>query len=159
MSEVCKKFFPYAPDSWSFFDEEFGRMYWSEQKTAGLMLALSVIAVALASMGLLGLSIYAAEKRRREIGIRRVLGAPMSSVLFLFFRDFILIHGVAMLIGFPIIYWVVARWLAGFAYRVAMGPWVFVLTAVLTAALFFITGGSSVIKAVTASPADSIRYE
>jgi putative ABC transport system permease protein len=159
VNEVCRKFFPYAPHSWAFFDEEFGRMYLSEQKTAGLMLALSMIAVALASMGLLGLSIYAAEKRRKEIGIRRVLGAPVSSVLFLFFRDFLLIHAVAMFVGFPIIYWVVTRWLAGFAYRIAISPWVFVLTAALTAAFFFIIGSGSVIKTVTANPVESLKYE
>jgi putative ABC transport system permease protein len=157
--EVCRRFFPYAPDSWSFFDEEFGRMYRSEQKTAGLMLALSVIAVSLASMGLLGLSIYAAEKRRKEIGIRRVLGASVPSVLFLFFRDFILIHAAAVLVGFPIIYWAVNRWLAGFAYRAPIRPWIFVLTAVLTVVLFFMTGSSSVIKAVNADPVESLRYE
>jgi putative ABC transport system permease protein len=157
--DVCRKFLPYAPDSWFFFDEEFGRMYRSEQKTVGLMLALSSIAVALASMGLLGLSIYAAGRRRKEIGIRRVLGAPMSSVFFLFFRDFLLIQGVAMLVAVPIIYWAVNRWLAGFAYRIAIGPWIFVLTAVLTAALFFIVGGGSVIKTVTANPVESLRNE
>jgi len=134
-------------------------MYRSEQKTAGLMLALSVIAVALASMGLLGLSIYAVEKRRKEIGIRRVLGASVLSVLFLFFRDFLLIHGAAMLVGFPLVYWTMNRWLTGFAYRIAIGPWVFVLTAVMTAALFFITGSSSVIKAVASNPVESLRYE
>lgn len=134
-------------------------MYRSEQKTVGLMLALSLIAVSLASMGILGLSIYAAEKRRKEIGIRRVLGAPMSSVFFLFFRDFLLIHGVAMLVAVPIIFWAVNRWLAGFAYRIAIGPWIFVLTAVLTAALFFIIGSGSVIKTVTADPVESLRNE
>lgn len=157
--EVCRKFFPYVPDSWSFFDEEFGRMYRSEQKTAGLMLVLSLITVALASMGLLGLSIYAAEKRRKEIGIRRVLGASAPSVLLLFFRDFLLIHGAAMLVGFPIIYWIVNRWLAGFAYRIAISPGVFVLTAVLTAALFFVAGSASVVRAVAANPVKSLRYE
>lgn len=157
--EVCRKFFPHASGSWFFFDEEFGRMYRSEKKTAGLMLALSLIAVSLASMGLLGLSIYAAEKRRKEIGIRRVLGAPISSVLFLFFRDFLLIHGMAVLIGFPIIFWVVNRWLAGFAYRISIGPWIFILTAVLTAALFFIIGSGSVMKMVMANPVESLRYE
>jgi len=159
VSDVCRAFIPYAPDSWFFFDEEFGRMYQSEQKTAGLMLALSLIAVALASMGLLGLSIYAVEKRRKEIGIRRVLGASVPSVLFLFFRDFLYIHGVAMLIGFPLIFLGMNRWLASFAYRIAIGPWIFILTAVLTAALFFITGSSSVIKAVAANPVDSLRHE
>jgi putative ABC transport system permease protein len=159
VQDVCRSFIPYDPDCWFFFDEEFGRMYVSEQKTAGLMVALSLIAVVLAGMGLLGLSIYAVERRRKEIGIRRVLGASVPSVLFLFFRDFLYIHGAAMLVGFPLIYLTMNRWLANFAYRIAIGPWVFVLTAVLTAALFFITGSSSVIKAAAVHPADSLRYE
>ena len=131
----------------------------SEQKTAGLMSTLSLIAVALASMGLLGLSIIAIEKRRKEIGIRRVLGASATSVLLLFFRDFLYVHGVAMLIGFPLIYFAMNRWLANFAYRIAINPWIFVVTAVLTAALFFVTGSSSVVKTVAANPVDSLRYE
>jgi len=159
VSDVCRKFFPYDPGSWSFFDEEFGRMYRAERKTAGLMMALSIIAVALASMGLLGLSIYEVERRRKEIGIRRVLGAPVSSILFLFFRELLLIYGIAMLVGFPILYWAVARWLDEFAYRITIGPWIFIWTAVLTASLFFITGSSSLIKAVAANPVDSLKYE
>jgi putative ABC transport system permease protein len=157
--DICRKFIPCDPNCWFFFDEEFGRMYMSEQKTTGLMVALSSIAVVLASMGLLGLSIYAVERRRKEIGIRRVLGASVPSVLFLFFLNFLLIHGVAMLVGFPFIYWAISSWLANFAYRISIGPWVFVITGILTAALFFITGSSSVIKAAAAHPADSLRYE
>lgn len=157
--DVCKTFVPYDTNCWFFFDEDFGRMYQSEQKTTGLMLALSLIAVALAGMGLLGLSIFAVEKRRKEIGIRRVFGASVSSILFLFFRDFLYIHGVAVLIGFPLIFWAINRWLANFAYRISINPWIFLITAVLTATLFFVTGSSSVIKAVVANPVDSLRYE
>jgi putative ABC transport system permease protein len=157
--DVCRTFIPYDPGCWSFFDEEFGRMYVSEQKTAGVMVALSLIAVALAGMGLLGLSIYAVERRRKEIGIRRVLGASVPSVLFLFFRDFLYIHAAAMVVAFPLVYWVMSRWLANFAYRIAIGPWVFVLTAFLTAALFVLTGSSSVVKAAAAHPVESLRYE
>lgn len=157
--DVCKDFIPYDPGCWSFFDEEFGSMYRTEQKTAGVMFALSLIAVALAGMGLLGLSIYAVERRRKEIGIRRVLGASVPSVLFLFFRDFLYIHAAAMVVAFPLVYWVMSRWLANFAYRIAIGPWVFVLTALLTAALFVLTGSSSVVKAAAAHPVESLRYE
>jgi putative ABC transport system permease protein len=157
--DVCRDFVPDDPDCWFFFDEEFGRMYMSEQKTAGVMVALSLIAVALAGMGLLGLSLYAVARRRKEMGIRRVLGASVPSVLFLFFRDFLYIHAAAMLFGFPLIYWAMNRWLSNFAYRIAIGPWLFVATAVLTAAFFFIIGSSSVIKAVAAPPVDSLRYE
>ncbi len=159
VSEVCKTFIPYDSNCWFFFDEQFGRMYESEQKITGFMLALSLIAVTLAGMGLLGLSIFAVEKRRKEIGIRRVFGASVSSVLFLFFRDFLYIHGVAILIGFPVIYLAINRWLSNFAYRISISPWIFIITAVLTAALFFITGSSSVIKAVATNPVDSLKYE
>lgn len=157
--DVCRTFFPYDPGCWSFFEEEFGRMYRSEQKTAGVMVALSLIAVALAGMGLLGMSIYAVERRRKEIGIRRVLGASVPSVFFLFFRDFLYIHAAAMVFAFPLIYWAMDRWLANFAYRIDIGPWGFVLTAVLTAILFVLTGSSSIIKAAAAHPVESLRYE
>jgi len=156
---VCRNFIPYDPNCWFFFDQEFGRMYRSEQKTAGVMATVSIIAVALAGMGLLGLSIYAVERRRKEIGIRRVLGASVPSVLFLFFRDFFYIHSAAMFIAFPLIYWVMNRWLSNFAYRISIGPWVFVMTAVLTAALFFVTGSFSVIKAAATHPVESLRSE
>jgi putative ABC transport system permease protein len=159
VQDVCRSFIPYDPGCWFFFDEEFGRMYESEQKTAGVMVALSLVAIFLAGMGLLGLSIYAVESRRKEIGIRRVLGASVPSVLFLFFRDFLYIHGVAMVVAFPLIYLIMNRWLANFAYRITIGPWVFVATAFLTAALFFITGSSSVVNAVAANPVESLRYE
>jgi len=159
VEDVCRAFFPYAANNWFFFDEEFGRMYRREQRTAGLMVVLSVIAVALAGMGLLGLSIFAVEKRRKEIGIRRILGASVPSVLLLFFRDFLYIHALAVLIGFPIVYVVVNRWLNNFAYRIAAKPWVFAVTAVLTAALFFATGSSSVVKAAASNPVESLRQE
>ncbi|MGD8540103.1 MAG: hypothetical protein PVI66_15435 [Candidatus Aminicenantes bacterium] len=70
-----------------------------------------------------------------------------------------MIPSAAMLVGFPLIYWTMNRWLANFVYRIAIGPWIFVITAVLTAALFFATGSSSVIKAVAANPGESLRYE
>jgi len=159
MAEVVRRFIPYAPDSWFFFDSDFDRLYASEQRTASFMLTLSLTAVALAAMGLLGLSLYAVERRRKEIGIRRVLGASTSAVLILFSRDFFRIHLTAMAVGFPLITWIMRSWLADFAYRIGLGAGFFAATAALTTAVFFAASGLLVVKSASESPASSLRRE
>lgn len=159
IAEICRRFIPYAPESWFFFDEDFGRLYAAEQRTARFMLTLSLTAVALAAIGLLGLSVYSVERRSKEIGIRRVLGASTSSVLLLFSRDFLRIHALAMGIGFPLVAWMMSSWLNNFAFRIGLGAGLFVATAALTAALFFAAGSLSVYRTAAANPADSLRCE
>jgi len=159
IGEVCRGFIPYAPENWFFFDQEFGRLYAAERRAARFTLTLSLTAVVLAAMGLLGLSIYSVEQRRKEIGIRRVLGASTQSILLLFSRDYLRIHMAAMLIGFPLVYWAMNRWLANFAYRIGLRLELFAATALLTAALFFLAGSVNVFRSAAANPADSLRYE
>lgn len=156
---LCQKYIPYSPDSWSFFDRDFFRLYASEQRMSRFMIALALTAVLLASMGLFGLSIYAVEKRRKEIGIRRVMGASTQGLVLLFFKDFFRIHLVAMLIAFTICAFVMRRWLDNFAYRTGLAPWVFILSGLLTALLFFITSSLNVFRSAEANPADILRSE
>jgi putative ABC transport system permease protein len=156
---LCRKFIPYAPDSWSFFDRDYARLYAKEQRVSRFMITLAFTAVLLASMGLLGLSIYAVEKRRKEIGIRRVMGASTSAILFLFFKDFFRIHLVAMLIAFPAIAFAMQSWLENFAYRIALAPWIFVLSGLITALLFFVTSSLNVYRSAEANPAEVLRSE
>ena len=134
-------------------------MYRAERRTADMMLVLSIVAVSLAGMGLLGLSLSTVQNRRKEIGIRRVMGASIREVLILFFRDFIRIHGAALLIGFPLIHMTMTRWLSGFAYRIPIGPWIYIVTAVTTAALFFAAAGAFVLRAAAADPVESLKHE
>ena len=156
---LCHQFIPYAPDSWSFFDRDFDRLYAAERRVARFMLTLAAAVVILASMGLLGLSLYAVQNRRKEIGIRRVMGASTATILFLFFKDFLRIHLWAMLIAFPIIGVAMHKWLNNFAYRISLVSWVFAAGALLTAALFFLTSSLNVYKNAAANPAETLRSE
>jgi putative ABC transport system permease protein len=156
---LCRQYIPYSPDSWSFFDRDFFRLYASEQRMSRFMIALALTAVLLASMGLFGLSIYAVEKRRKEIGIRRVMGASTRRLVLLFFKDFFRIHLAAMLIAFPICAFVMHRWLDNFAYRTALAPWIFMLSGLLTALIFFATSSLNVFRSAEANPAEILRSE
>jgi putative ABC transport system permease protein len=159
IKKLCRHYIPYSADSWFFFDEDFARLYAAEQRIARFMLLLAIIAVSLAGLGLLGLSIYTVESRRKEIGIRRVMGASTSTILILFFKDLFRIHLIAMLFAFPIVYYFMHGWLNNFAYRISLGPWFFAAGAFLTAALFFVTSSANVLKNAAANPADTLRYE
>ena len=110
-------------------------------------------------MGLLGLSIHAVQNRRKEIGIRRVMGASAAAILFLFFRDFFRILLWAMLLAFPIIGFAMQSWLNNFAYRIPLSPWIFITGALLSAVLFFVTSSLNVYKSASANPAESLRSE
>ena len=156
---LCSRFIPFAPDSWSFFDKDFDRVYAAERRVARFMVTLAAAAVILAAMGLLGLSLYAVQNRRKEIGIRRVMGASTATILFLFFKDFLRIHVWAMLIAFPIIGFAMHSWLNNFAYRISLVSWVFAAGALFTAALFFLTSSLNVYKNAAANPAETLRSE
>lgn len=159
IQEVSLKFIPYAPEPWFFFDRDFDRLYAAEQRVFRFMFILALIAVILAAMGLLGLSLYAVENRRKEIGIRRVLGASTASILVLFFKDFFFIHLGSMVIAFPIIAYAVHDWLQNFAYRISPSPIIFLLGGISTAALFFFTSSLNVYRNAAANPSESLRNE
>jgi putative ABC transport system permease protein len=159
VKNLCRSYIPYSPDSWFFYDEDFARLYAAEQRVARFMLLLAFVAVSLAGMGLVGLSIYAVENRRKEIGVRRVMGASTTTILILFYRDLFRIHLGSTLIAFPIVFFFMRSWLNNFAYRISLSPWFFAAGAVMTAALFFITSSANVLKNAAANPADTLRYE
>jgi putative ABC transport system permease protein len=156
---VSLEFIPYAPEPWFFFDRDFDRLYSAEQRVFRFMFILALTAVVLAAMGLLGLSIYSVENRRKEIGIRRIMGASASSILVLFFKDFFLIHLGAMLIAFPVIAYAVHDWLQNFAYRISLSPVIFLMGGLSTAVLFFLMSSLNVYKNASVNPAESLRNE
>lgn len=156
---LCTKFFPYAPDPWSFYDQDFARMYAAEQVTSRFLMILAITAVFLAGLGLLGLSIYSVANRRKEIGIRRVMGASTSNILLLFFQDLFRIHIVATFCAVPLVYYFMHDWLNNFAYRIKLHPGLFLAGIIFTAVLFFLTSSLNVWLKTSANPAESLRYE
>ncbi len=119
----------------------------------------SLIAIFIACMGVFGLSTFMAEQKRKEIGIRKVLGASVSKIVYLLSRDLIWLVLFANFIGWPVAYYAMNRWLQNFAYRTNMSIGFFFLSALLILAVSLSTVSFQAIKAALANPVDSLRYE
>jgi putative ABC transport system permease protein len=118
-----------------------------------------VLAIFIACLGLLGLVTYAAEQRTKEIGIRKVLGAGVVSIISMLSKDFACLVLIAAFIAFPIAWWGMNKWLQSFAYRISIGWWVFVLAGMTALLIALITVGFQAIKAAVANPVKSLRTE
>jgi len=156
---LWKKIFPYSPFTFSFMEEDYERQYRSETRMGKLINVFAGLAVFIACLGLLGLTSFAVEQRRKEIGIRKVLGASAGNILWILGREFVLWVLVANVIGWPIAYFAMSNWLRNFAYRIGVGPEIFVFSSVLTLAVAIVAVAFQSRRAATSNPADSLRYE
>ena len=151
-----------APETrfeYTFLDDEFDAMYRSEQRLATIFTVFAGIAILVACLGLFGLAAFAAQRRTKEIGIRKALGASIGNVVGLLSKEFALLVGVALVVGTPVAYWAMQRWLQDFAYRIEVGPGAFVMTA---AVALLIAGGSvsyHAVRAARTDPATALRTE
>jgi putative ABC transport system permease protein len=154
-----KAFNPGVPFGYYFLDERFATMYAAEERTGSLFTAFTIIAILIAGLGLFGLAAHMVEQRTREIGIRKVLGASVSSVLFLVSKEFLLLVGVAFFIAVPLTWWAMNQWLLEFAYRTPVSWWIFPMagTAAMLIALFTVSFQTT--RAATSNPVDSLRSE
>ena len=159
MEATWKKYFPETPFEYSFLDDNFNRLYQSEQRQATLFTAFACIAIFIACLGLFGLSAFAITQRIKEIGVRKVLGANTSSIVALLSKDFLKLVGIAAVMAFPVAWYAMNSWLKDFAYRINLQWWVFVLAAVLAALIALITVSYQAIKAAIANPVKSLRTE
>ena len=152
-------FSPAGPFGYYFLDERFARLYSTEQRTGRLFTAFTLIAILIAGLGLFGLAAYIVEQRTKEIGIRKVLGASIGSVLLLVSREFLLLVGLAFLIAVPVTYWGMHKWLQDFAYRAPFNWWVFPAAGAAALAIALLTISFQAAKAALASPIKSLRSE
>jgi putative ABC transport system permease protein len=159
IENLWRKMAPSQPFSYTFMDEEFNKLYLTEQRMGSISLSFSLLAIFIACLGLFGLTAYAAEQRTREIGIRKVLGATVGGVIGLLSRDFLLLVGIAMVIAFPLSWWAMDHWLQDFAYRITIGWDVFVLAALLAIGIAVLTVSWQAVKAALANPVKSLRSE
>jgi putative ABC transport system permease protein len=144
---------------YSFMDEDFNAAYHLEQRTGTLVLLFTIFALIIASLGLFGLVAYAAEQRTREIGIRKVLGADVSTVIILLSKDFIKLVFIAIIIATPLAWLAMQKWLQSFAYRESIHWWIFAVTGAGALLIAFITMSFQSIKAALANPVNSLRSE
>lgn len=147
------------PFYYRFLDDALDRQYRAELRLSKIFWVFTVIAVIIACLGLMGLSAYTAERRTREIGIRKVLGATVTGIVGLLSRDFMKLVAVGFLIGMPVAWYFMNRWLADFAYRIEIGPAVFLLAGGAALAVALLTVGWQSLRAATANPVDSLRTE
>ena len=152
-------FSPAGPFGYYFLDEKFERLYNTERRTGRSFTAFTLIAIFIAGLGLFGLAAYIVEQRTREIGIRKVLGASVSSVLILVSREFLLLVGLAFLIAVPVTWWGMHRWLQDFAYRAPFSWWIFPMAGVAALVIAIATISFQAVKAAVASPVKSLKSE
>jgi putative ABC transport system permease protein len=152
-------FHPKGPFGYYFLDERFAHFYTSEQRTGKVFTAFTLIAILIAGLGLFGLAAYMAQQRTKEIGIRKVLGATVGSVLVLISKEFILLIGIAFAIAAPLTWWGMSQWLHEFAYRTPVSWWIFPLAGASALIIAILTISFQAAKAATANPIQSLRSE
>ena len=157
--EVWKRFAPGFPFEFSFLDEEIRGMYSKDVIFERVFFYAAGFSILIVCLGLLGLASFVAEKRTKEIGIRKVLGASLSQILLLLSREFIAALVLANLIAWPVAYYWMNKWLANFAYRIDVGMGTLVLSAAIALAVALLTVCWQSLKTAAANPADSLRYE
>jgi len=152
-------FFPGNPFEYFFLDEHFAAQYQADmqfEKTFGLF---ALLAIVVSSLGLLGLASFVTTQRTKEIGIRKIIGAGIPNLLGLLTRDFIRPVIISFLIAIPLTWWLLQKWLEGYAFRVALNPWMFILPALLILLVAILTISTQTVKAASASPVKSLRME
>ena len=154
-----KKIFPDFPFVFSFLDRRIESMYKVERKLGQSFNYFTLIAILLSCLGLLGLASYMAEKKTKEIGIRKVLGATVPNILLLLTKEFTKFVFLANIIAWPVAYYFMNKWLQNFAYRINLSILIFILSGLAALAVALITVSYQAIKAATANPVDSLRYE
>jgi ABC-type antimicrobial peptide transport system permease subunit len=140
-------------------DERYDMMYRTEQRIGTLLKYFAALAVFVACLGLFGLASFMAEKRTKEIGIRKVLGASVTQVARLMCREFFILVIMANVMAWPTAYFVMRKWLQSYAYRTDLGFFVFLGAMLLALVVAVLSVGYQAVRAARANPADSLRYE
>jgi len=154
-----RKTVPGRPFDFRFFNDQVDAMYQADRRTGRVFGYSTALSLLLSCLGLFGLASYSAAQRTREVGIRKVLGASVSSLIRLLSGEFARLVLAADVIGLPVAYFLTRKWLAGFAYHIRLGPEFFLATLVLSFAIAFFTVSIQAVKAALADPVKSLRYE
>ncbi|HEX9958820.1 MAG TPA: FtsX-like permease family protein, partial [Fibrella sp.] len=159
LGQKWKALRPDEPFEYSFLDDDFQRNYQADGRTSRIVTYFTIISILISCLGLFGLAAFAAQQRTKEIGVRKVLGASVYSIITLLSQDFLKLVLVALLIASPLAWYAMNRWLQGFAYKVTVEWWVFVLAGTLSVAVALLTVSFQSIKAALMNPVKSLRSE
>jgi ABC-type antimicrobial peptide transport system permease subunit len=159
IENVIKKDNPGYPVEYKFVDDTFSKLFKTETLTGKLSGIFAILAIAISCMGLFGLSAYTAEKRTKEIGIRKILGSSILGLVGLLSKDFIKLVAISCLIAFPIAWWIMKVWLDVYAYRIDISWTVFMAAGILSLTIAMITVSIQAVKAAVSNPVKSIKTE
>ena len=156
---AMKKNNPAYPFNYKFVDEQFNQMFISETLISKLSRVFAALAILISCLGLFGLSAYTAERRTKEIGIRKVLGASVTGIAGLLSVDFLKLVGLSCLLSFPLAWWMIHNWLQGYQYRIEISFWIFLIAGAVAILIALATVSFQAVKAALANPVKSLRSE
>jgi len=159
IESVWKEIYPRRDFTHYFLDDDFRNKYQSEERVQEVYLYFGLLAIFVACLGLYGLASFTIEQRTKEIGIRKVMGASLGSIVVTLSKEFLKWVLVANIIAWPVAYYLMNSWLNEFAYRIAIGWWVFGVSALIALTIALFTVGHQALKSAVSNPSDSLRYE
>ena len=154
-----KSHYPNFPFEYTFLDAAFDAQYRKDRLMMTLFNGFALLTVVVSCLGLFGLATYSAEQRTKEIGVRKVLGASVASIVTLLSKDFLKLVLIAISIAFPLAWWAMNNWLADFAYKIDISWWMFALAGLLAIGIALLTVSFQSIKAALMNPVKSLRSE
>ncbi|TMM52137.1 FtsX-like permease family protein [Maribacter algarum] len=159
IESVWKKNIPEQPFAYSFMEDSFNNTYQAEQRLGRIFIVFTLLSIFIACLGLFGLAAFNAEKRTKEIGVRKVLGASVSQISYRLTMDFLKLVGIAILISLPLGWYAMNKWLEDFSYRIEISWWVLALAGLLAIGIAIVTVSYQSIKAAIVNPVKSLRTE
>jgi len=159
LKEKWQAFESKYPFEYYFLNKEFEKFYQSETKMMQTVGIFAFIAIFIACLGIFGLASFTVEQRTKEIGIRKVLGAPVSSIFILLSKDIVKLIAIALIISSPVAYYFIQKWLVGFAFHIRLSWWLFPMAGILALMIAFLTVCTQAYKAAVRNPVDALRYE
>jgi putative ABC transport system permease protein len=162
LTQIEKKWAEFLPDEpflFYFLNERLQNLYTEEIRTARISLTFSILAILIASLGLFGLTLFTTEKKTREIGIRKVMGAKVASIVLLIIKNISILMLISIALAWAASYKIMTDWLQDFPYKMDLKFWIFILSALIAFLIALITVSLQAYRAAQANPADSLRYE
>lgn len=159
LAATWKKFIPDAPFGYQFKNQAFDNLYKDDLKISKLVLLFSCLSIIISALGLFGLATFVAEQKRKEIGIRKVMGATIAQITTMLSKEFVMLVFIAIVIASPIAYWLMNKWLQNFVYRIDISGWVFFAAGITALLIALVTVSFQSVKAAMANPVKSLRTE
>ncbi len=159
IEDKWKEFVPNNPLQYYFVDGDFEQMYIQEKQNAQMAVIFSILAIFIAALGLFGLTSFTVEQRTREIGVRKAMGSSVAGIYFVISREIVILVSISALIAWPIIYYVAAKWLENFYYRINPGAFSFIAGLTIALGIAILTISYRILRAARVNPAQSLKYE